>query len=188
MALSALALAARLGACFDDAQLPYAVGGALALGAWGAPRATIDVDVSVFVTEHELEPLFDALERGGVMIDRANAARLVPQIGMFKGRFGKMYVDVFVATHSQYDEMKQRRVARALPTGETVWFLSAEDLVLHKLIFGRDKDEADLARLLAVQQKLDLGYVRRWLTRMVPAGDRRFAMLDDLERRFVTRT
>ena len=40
---------ARLADQFDEDGLAYAVGGALALGAWGVPRTTSDVDVSVFV-------------------------------------------------------------------------------------------------------------------------------------------
>jgi hypothetical protein len=35
---------------------------------------------------------------------------------------------------------------------------------------------------------MDLAYVRGWLTKMLPAGDRRFALLDDLERRFAARS
>ena len=31
---------------------------------------------------------------------------------------------------------------------------------------------------------LDLSYVRTWLAKMVPGGDRRLALLDDLEQRF----
>lgn len=42
----------------------------------------------------------------------------------------------------------------------------------------------DLERLIARNRSMDLAYVRGWLTKMVPAGDRRFALLDDLERRF----
>jgi hypothetical protein len=68
--------------------------------------------------------------------------------------------------------------------GGRLWFLSAEDLCLHKLIYGRPKDIIDLERLIAVRPNIDLAYVRSWMTRMVPAGDRRFAALDDLERRF----
>jgi hypothetical protein len=35
-----------------------------------------------------------------------------------------------------------------------------------------------------VRPDLDRGYIRHWLVQMVPAGDPRIAMLDDLERRF----
>jgi len=79
--------------------------------------------------------------------------------------------------------MKARRISIEIAGGR-LWFLSAEDLCLHKLIYGRPKDLVDLERLLAVRPGMDLAYVRSWMTRMVPAGDRRVAALDDLERRF----
>lgn len=68
-----------------------------------------------------------------------------------------------------------------------MYFISAEDLCLHKLLFGRAKDVTDLERLLAVRPLIDLAYVRSWLVQMVPAGDRRLEILDDLEQRFAAR-
>lgn len=61
-------VAVRLADRFDEDGLPYALGGALALGAWGVPRTTSDVDVSVFVSERELDRLLDSVERAGAMI------------------------------------------------------------------------------------------------------------------------
>jgi len=44
-------VAGHLADRFDEDGLPYAFGGAMALGAWGVPRTTSDVDVAVFVPE-----------------------------------------------------------------------------------------------------------------------------------------
>lgn len=180
-------VARRLGRCFDDDGLAYAIGGALALGVWGAPRQTQDVDVSVFVGPDELPRVFDALERAGVMLDRTDAARRVERTAFFQGRLGRTIVDVFLSEHPQYEAMRQRSRRISDPTGAVLSFISAEDLCLHKLLFGRAKDVVDLERLLAVRPSLDLGYVRGWLMQMVPTGDHRIAVLDDLERRFANR-
>lgn len=185
--LNALAVARRIAARLEEDGVAYGVGGALALGAWGAPRSTKDVDITVFVTEDELPRCFDALERAGVMIDRVNAARDVARIGMFKGRAGRILVDAFLMGHPQYEEMRRRCVTIDDTTGGKLSFISAEDLCLHKLIFGRPKDVIDLEELISHRPSIDLAYVRGWLTRMIPAGDPRLALLDDLERRFATR-
>ena len=42
-------VAAKLGARLDARGQQYAVGGAIALGYWGVPRGTVDVDVTVFL-------------------------------------------------------------------------------------------------------------------------------------------
>jgi hypothetical protein len=183
---SALDVAIQLARHLDDEDIPYAIGGALALGALGAPRATKDVDITLFVPEAELPRAFDALERAGLRFDRASASRDVTRIGLFRARAGKMIVDLFLSEHPQYAAMRERRIAIDI-AGEQLWFLSAEDLCLHKLIYGRPKDLIDLERLIAVRPTLDLTYVRGWMTRMVPPGDSRFAALDDLERRFAER-
>jgi|JI10StandDraft_1071094.scaffolds.fasta_scaffold02552_3 hypothetical protein len=182
--LNALAVARRVAAALVEDGLAYAIGGALALGAWGAPRATQDVDLTVFVAGDAADRVFDALERGGLMLDRVACRRDVDRIGMFKARAGRLFVDVFLAGHPQYAAMEARRVEIDDGAGGTLAFISAEDLCLHKLLFGRPKDVVDLERLLALRPTLDLAYVRGWLVQMVPAGDPRLDVLDDLTRRF----
>jgi hypothetical protein len=62
-------VAILLGRAFEQAHIPYAIGGALAYGFWGIPRATLDVDVNVFVEESELNRVADALSSVGVFTD-----------------------------------------------------------------------------------------------------------------------
>lgn len=181
---SPLDIASRIATTLAEDGLEYAIGGALALGAWGVPRATNDIDMTVFAPEAELPRVLDSLERAGLMIDRVAAANDVARIGLFKARAGRRFVDIFLLGHPQYTEMARRRQSVTDAAGRTLVFISAEDLVLHKLLFARDKDVTDLENLFAVRSNLDLAYVRRWLTQMVPPGDRRLGVLDDLERRF----
>jgi hypothetical protein len=183
--MNALEAAERVGACFEEDSIPYAVGGALALGVWGVPRSTKDVDVTAFVPVEQLSRVIDSLERAGVVVAREDAIRTVARIGLFKGRLGRILVDVFLSEHPQYADM-QRRVRRVTDpvSGRVIAFLSPEDLMLHKLVFGRAKDVSDLEGLMAVRGDIDIRYVRDWLVQMVPEGDARRAILDDLERRF----
>lgn len=185
--MSVLRLAEHIARCLDEDKLEYAVGGALALTVHALPRDTADVDISIFAREDELPRVFDALERAGVMIDREDAIRSQARIGMFTGRAGRRLVDVFIHSHPHFEAMRQRRVRATTPSGGAMWFISAEDLCITKLWFARAKDLADLERVFAAHPDLDVAYVRFWLSQMAPAGDRRFAMLDDLERRFVAR-
>lgn len=90
--MNAFELSQHIGARLEEDGLDYAIGGALGLTAWAIPRY---VDISVFASEAELPRVVDALERAGVMIDRADAAKSVHRIGMFTGRAGRTLVDVF---------------------------------------------------------------------------------------------
>jgi hypothetical protein len=180
-------VARRIGECLDEDHIPYGLGGALALGIWGAPRVTIDVDISVFVPRTQTPRVLDALERAGVMLDRAAATRDIERVAFAKGKLGTTIVDVFLSEHPQYVAMAQRVQRVADADGWSGAYISAEDITLHKLVYHRGKDLADLERLFATRPDLDLVYIRGWLAQMVPAGDPRFATLDDLERRFSNR-
>jgi hypothetical protein len=177
-------VAGRLADRFDEDNLPYAIGGALALGVWGVPRMTSDVDIAVFAGEGELDRVFEAVERAGAMVDRNEARRAVTRAGFFVAHLGRTRLDVFMAHHPWHAEMHNRRVSLATPEGRARWFLSAEDTALAKLIYARPKDVEDLQRLFTVQAgRLDLDYLRRWLPLIVPAGDTRLGLFDDLVRR-----
>jgi Nucleotidyltransferase of unknown function (DUF6036) len=182
--MNAFEVAAHVAARLDEDGLPYAIGGALALTAWAIPRDTKDVDISIFVGVDRIASAIDALERAGVMIDRPDAERSLARIGMFTGRLGRTLIDVFLGQHPHFVEMAKHRVQVALPSGVALWFVSAEDLCVMKLVYARTKDVADLERLFAALPTLDVAYVRSWLTQMVPSGDRRLAVLDDLVARF----
>jgi hypothetical protein len=178
-------VAARLADRFDEDGLAYALGGALALGAWGVPRTTTDVDIAVFVAEPELDKLLDSIERAGAMVDRAEAGRSVAKTGFLVAHLGRTRLDLFIAHHPWHVDMNTRRQLLPTPDGRERWFLSLEDVALAKLLYARPKDIQDLERLFAVQRsRLDLAYLRRWLSAMVPAQDMRLRTLEELARRF----
>lgn len=177
-------VAGRLADRFDEDNLPYAIGGALALGVWGVPRMTSDVDIAVFASEGEVDRVFEAVERAGAILDRNEARRAVARAGFFVAQWGRTRLDVFLAHHPWHAEMQKRRVSLISPEGRARWFLSAEDTALAKLIYARPKDVEDLQRLFTVQAgRLNLEYLRRWLPLIVPAGDTRLALFEDLVRR-----
>ena len=156
----------------EENGLAYAIGGAVALSAHGFPRNTAVVGISVFVPESEIDRLFDALERAGCLFDREGARAQVRKIALFTVRCGRVAADLFVSFHPHHHDALARRVKLNCPDGQGRWFLSAEDLAIHKLaVRGRTMDRP---------------YVRRWLEAIAPAEDTRRALLDDLVRRFAS--
>jgi hypothetical protein len=185
--MNAAEVAMRIARELDAAGLEYAIGGALALGVWGVARATKDVDISIFAPIEPFEPVADALERAGVMLDRVAAPKDAQRTGLFIARFGRIHVDVFMSQHPHADAMRARR-RRVTIDGTTLSFVTAEDLCVLKLIYHRDKDVTDLERLFAVRQDLDIEYVRGWLAQIVPPDDARLRTLSKLERLLPART
>lgn len=92
----------------EAAGVPCAVGGALALGVWGVPRGTTDVDVDAFVAEARYDEMLDALAAAGCSFDRATALRQAREGDTVVVRHGPWRVDVFVPTIPFYEAARQR--------------------------------------------------------------------------------
>jgi hypothetical protein len=175
----------RIARALDASGLPYALGGALALGAHGVPRGTLDVDVNVFVADEELPRVVAALRSLGIDLDEGAALARAGRDGMFVGSWGGMRIDVFTLSIPFSEEAGRTRVRLSDPDGEAVWFLAPEALTIFKLLFFRPKDLADLERLVSVQgASLDRLYVRSWMVEMMGDDDPRVRAWEDLVRRF----
>lgn len=153
--------------------MPYAIGGALALGFWGFPRATVDVDLDVFVPESEYSRVAHVLGKAGCAVDPDDAARSGRERGDFRAFMGPVRVDVFLPSIPFYESVAERRTRGTLE-GRATWYLAAEDLAVFKLLFFRPKDLVDLERLVgALGDNFDRAYVSRWIAEIVGADDSR---------------
>ena len=83
----AATLARRLADALEAEGLPYAIGGALALGHYTPPRATVDVDLNVFiVVPEEIDTLLGCLQACGFEPDDPSAVeRTAVEDGQFRG-------------------------------------------------------------------------------------------------------
>lgn len=170
--------ALRLARALESAEVPYAIGGAIALGAWSDPRATHDVDINLFVDHDGLERALDALAAVGLSLDRG-AARRADQAGdVIVASLDGLRVDLFTPSIPfAWEAMRTRRRLQG-PAGAAD-YLSAEATAVFKLLFFRSKDIVDVERMLLVQQlDLDRSYVRRWLVDMMGEDDERVKAWD----------
>lgn len=176
-------VAVRIVTELEAAGVPHAIGGAIAFGFYGPPRATNDVDVNVFLPEDRAGEIFAVLERAGCVIDRDHALRSARERGDFIARFRGMRVDVFLSSIPLSESAAGRLQVFEL-LDRNIHVLSAEDLVLFKLLFFRPKDLQDIERLVALQGgALDRGYVRRWLVDMLGGQSDRVAAWDAIAAR-----
>lgn len=146
------------------ASLGHAFGGALALAYIADPRGTVDVDVNVFLPVEAIQSVLDSLAPLGLRAERP-PGEWVPISGVRLRRAPDGYpVDVFPSLDERYAVIEERCVMRPFgPEGELLPFLSAEDLALFKLSFGRDKDWVDLRSIAVAEPDLDVDYIERQL-------------------------
>ena len=148
----------------DARAAPHAFGGALALAQYAEPRATADIDVNVFVPNADRDDLIESLATLGYTPEQ-DPADLVPAAGLRLRRPADRFpLDLFLPLGRAYDEIATR--TRRFPFGPELVelpFLSAEDLVVFKLSFGRDKDWVDIRQIIASGVVLDDAYIERQL-------------------------
>lgn len=143
----------------DEAAIGHAFGGALALGYVATPRGTVDIDVNCFVPIAEIDRVTAALRPLGYELAPGTGEppiaghRLVHDTDPFP-------IDVFCDLDERYDQVAARVVEHRFGRDERrLPFLSAEDLTVFKLSFGRPQDWVDLAAIVGARSDLDLDYV-----------------------------
>lgn len=182
---TAAEVARRVADALEKFGLGYAVGGAIALGYYAVPRATVDVDINIFaVPPLQLPEALAALDDAGFVADEdpAGLERRAVAEGQFRGHLQGLRVDVFVPAFDYYAELQTRRRSVTL-LGRPAWILGPEDLVVLKMMFFRRKDLADVEAVLRDQgAQLDRSFIRSKLVELVGADDERLRDFAEIER------
>jgi hypothetical protein len=128
-------------------DLPHAFGGALAL-AWCTQRAraTIDIDLNVFVHEDRAADVVDAMPPG--VRRTARDVVTMQHDGQARLWWGDTPVDIFLST-TEFHDAAAGRVHREPFAGQELPFLGCTDLAVFKAFFGRTRDWADLEDMAA---------------------------------------
>jgi hypothetical protein len=162
----------------EEAKVPHAIGGALALAYYAEPRATIDVDINVFVHTDGWPAIRDALAPLGVDVEVDE--KELDRDGQVRIWWDRNPVDLFFSYDPFHDEM--RRSARKVPfNSATIPILGPEHLAVCKAMFDRPKDWLDIEQMLVATSPLDLEEIREWLERMVGKDDPRMGRLIEVE-------
>ena len=173
----------------DDAltalDVKHAFGGALALAYYAEPRGTVDIDVNVDVPYGSRSTLLANLGDLGWYADNLEA-EAVPAAGTRLHQVGEsIVIDLFFSFDDFHEDVLNRAVAKPfLHAGSRheLPFLSAEDLIVFKISFGRPKDWVDIQAMVGRGTTIDPEYVERQLVAFkgptaYPAAARLRAML-----------
>ncbi len=162
-----------LARCLEEQRVAYMLIGGIANLVWGEPRATLDVDASVWVEEAEWPGR--ALRRRFRVIPKDPAEFLRDTHVLPVETPEGIRIDLIWA-QLPYEH---KAIARAITTdvaGHQARVCRPEDLIVHKVIADRPKDREDVRAIVRYQRRrLD----RRYLTQTVRALSR---ALDQPER------
>ena len=152
----------------EGAGISYAVMGGFAVRALGLPRPTYDGDFLLDLGVEESLQLFRKFEDAGFRVpDEFSKGYRDVLKGMEKVAVHRFHtghdwvVDLFFVTTPLLKSAWGRRKALRF-LGKDRPILTAEDIILLKLLAGRRKDALDIEELLRISRDLDLVYLREW--------------------------
>jgi hypothetical protein len=167
-----LAAASELVAFCRQQRWPCCLIGGLAVQRWGEPRFTRDADLTLLTGFGEEQSFTTAL-LGHFTARRADAAdfALRARVLLLRAANG---VDLDVALGAL--PFEERSVGRATEyeflSGAVLPTCSAEDLIVHKVFAGRDRDWADVRGIVSKQgAKLDIDLIRKELAPLLAAKE-----------------
>jgi len=140
-------------------NIPYMVIGGMANAVWGEPRATLDIDITIWVEDakirnliQSLMPVFKLLPENP--IEFISKTRVLPITTQTNTRIDLLFGML------PFEESAISRAIEKDIQGTPVRFCTAEDLILHKIISDREKDLHDAENIIARQKnKLDIAYL-----------------------------
>jgi hypothetical protein len=161
-----------LAEAFQRVGLPCAFGGALANNYWGVVRTTQDIDCLVSIPALKYQVFADELNGLGCQMcdESGNPVPVtVPQMRreVLEQKLIECYrqsirVELFVPVVPLQEEILRRAVLMPFDDRQ-IPVTTAEDLILLKLAFHREKDLLDVRGILWVQRgRLDLDYLNCW--------------------------
>jgi hypothetical protein len=138
----------------EGSGIRHLVIGGLAVGAIGEARTTGDVDVVGFASPEDAEALITKATEAGFNLRPEVEHERLRETGTLRFRHGPFQLDIILAS-LPFEEVAYARAVKKRLFGRLVPLPTPEDLILFKVLAGRDKDILDA-----------IGVARRHLPRL----------------------
>jgi hypothetical protein len=149
------------------ADIAYMISGSMALNYYAQPRLTRDIDVVVALRREDVERVTN-LFATDFYIDTDAVRNAIIQLGMFNiiHYDHVMKVDLIVRKDTPYRQEEFARRSAVEIDGVTMWLVTAEDLLLSKLVWAAESHSEmqlqDVRNLIRSVVDLDWTYIERW--------------------------
>jgi hypothetical protein len=149
------------------AEIAYMISGSIALNYYSQPRLTRDIDIVVALKLEDAERVTN-LFAADFYIDAEAVRAAIAQLGMFNiiHYDHVMKVDFIVRKDTPYRHEEFARRSAVEIDGVTMWLVTAEDLLLSKLVWTAESRSEiqlqDVRNLIRSVADLDWTYIERW--------------------------
>jgi hypothetical protein len=152
----------------NRAQIEYYLTGSMASNFWGIPRTTHDLDFVVSFPPNAINAIVAEFSADFYLDESSvRAAFQAPwQFNAIDLR-SALKVDFWMARPDEFAREMFSRRKKIQIRNEPAWIATAEDVILHKLIWNQispsDRQMLDAAGVFTVQgDSLDRAYIERW--------------------------
>ncbi len=151
----------------ERAGIAYMISGSIALSYYAEPRLTRAIDLVVELRSDDAERLTD-LFAADFYIDTESVRDAITRPGIFHVIHYEsvMKVDFIVRKDTPYRQEEFLRRCAIDVEGMMLWFVTAEDLVLSKLVWAAESRSEmqlqDVRNLMTAVATLDWTYIEHW--------------------------
>ncbi len=155
----------------NNEGIPYMLVGSVAANYYTTPRMTRDIDVVVDMKSEDAER-FTRLFESDCYIDSRSVRAETERRGMFNVIYNPyvLKIDFIVNKDSAFHASAFSRRRSVTIHGQSVSLISAEDLIVSKLLWAKDSlsevQLSDVRNLIESVKDMDEGYVHEWVAKL----------------------
>lgn len=155
----------------NKAEFLYMISGSIAANYYTIPRMTRDIDVVVELEEDAIDK-FVALFEDDFYVNREMIENEVARRGMFNLIHNQyvIKIDFIIKKSSKYQNTEFSNRKQVLIDQCPIWLVSAEDLVISKLLWAKENHSEmqlkDVANLMETVDNLDSKYIDNWIRKL----------------------
>jgi len=147
---------------FADKKINFCLAGGWAVGIWGAPRATEDIDLLIFLEQNELKNIsellnikFNVAQSHKLKFKSATILRIILSL---KNKKELYILDLILADTLYFQNILKRKIYIEFE-GTSIPLISLEDLIILKSISNREEDQIDIKNLTTSAKTIDWNYI-----------------------------
>jgi predicted nucleotidyltransferase len=149
---------------FEKYKIDYMIIGGQAVLIYGEPRLTKDIDITIGANIDKYRDILNIVQNLNLKILPKEPYKFVKETMVLPLLDEKTGIRIdLIFSSSEYEKEALKRVNKIKIGNTYVNYVSVEDLIIYKIISGRERDMEDLKIILIKNKKIDEKYILKWL-------------------------
>lgn len=157
---------------FESNEISYMIIGGQAVLIYGEPRLTKDIDITIGAGLEKFNIIMNIAKKLSLKVLPENPyefTKTTMVLPLMDEKTG-LRVDI-IFSYSPYEKEALKRVKRINIDGVNVNYVSVEDLIIHKIVSGREMDFEDVRKIMIKNKNIDEEYILKHLKEFERALD-----------------